>query len=123
MTGWRIAQAEMFFMIDPAALASVEGRDVDLFALAARTPPAVATTRSLPVSPSVMITPASGTIPDTRTARRSTLFVGVDDQHIAALVVGQHRRLRQHGRARALLDRDLGARERAGPQRRIRLSA
>jgi len=83
-----------------------------------RNAPAVATTCSLLLTPSAMVTPFC-TIPDTRTARRSTLCCGVHDQDITALVVGQHRGLRQN-RPIGIAHRHVGARECAGPQIRVR---
>ena len=73
VTGWRIAHADMFFMacLYLAALAGAGAMRTS--SPSRRKPPAVATTRSLPVSPELMMVPAS-VIPETLTGWRSTLL-------------------------------------------------
>ena len=120
VTGCRIAHADMFFMMRPyLALASVGDATRDLFTIAQES--AGGRDDALVAGESRADDRAGvGRCPETRTGRRSTWLSALDDQHVTALAVGQHRRLRQH-RALRLVDRNLGACERAGPQRRVGL--
>ena len=79
-TGWRIAHAEMFFMSAlPRGSRRMRGATFT-FSPSRRKPPAVVTTRSLPVRPAPMMTPASVVSADAapRAARRDSRVDHVD---------------------------------------------
>ncbi len=105
--GCRIAQAEMFFTKSPALLS-----DAGFTASpTCRNAPAVATTRSFA---SIAIRDGDAILDDAGDVDGAALDLAlrIDDEHVAALIVGEHGGLRQHDSLRIAHD-DFRARERA----------
>src|SRR6185437_14982653 len=120
-TGWRMAQAEIFFM---GAVASLAGggrgarRDLDGFAIAQEA--AGGGHDALLAGQALRDDDAGLGRARHLDGPPLNLLRSIDHEHVAAGGVGHHGGLRQH-RPLCLVNRDLGAGECAGPQRRVGL--